>query len=80
MENSNIEQQNINIEKNIGKEEEKIAQKPQFYKVLGVMFEVTKKRYYFEVVDDAEYKKEIAAEKKISAHSMDIQKSKTHHS
>lgn len=57
MENSNIEQQNINIEKNIGKEEEKIAQKPQFYKVLGVMFEVTKKRYYFEVVDDAEYKK-----------------------
>lgn len=28
-----------------------------FYKVLGVMFEVTKKRYYFEVLDDTEYKK-----------------------
>lgn len=27
------------------------------YKVLGVIFEVTKKRYYFEVVDNIEYKK-----------------------
>lgn len=27
------------------------------YKVLGVMFEVTKKRYYFEVVDNINYKK-----------------------
>lgn len=27
------------------------------YKVLGVMFEITKKRYYFEVVDGVEYKK-----------------------
>ena len=27
------------------------------YKVLGVMFEITKKRYYFEVVDDVDYKK-----------------------
>lgn len=27
------------------------------YKVLGVMFEVTKKRYYFEVTDETEYKK-----------------------
>jgi len=29
----------------------------KFYKVLGVMFEVTKKRYYFEVVDGTEYKR-----------------------
>lgn len=27
------------------------------YKVLGVMFEITKKRYYFEVIDNTEYKK-----------------------
>lgn len=27
------------------------------YKVLGVMFEVTKKKYYFEVVDDIQYNK-----------------------
>lgn len=27
------------------------------YKVLGVMFEVTKKRYYFEVVDELDYKR-----------------------
>ena len=32
-------------------------QEPKFYKVLGVMFEVTKKRYYFEVIDNQEYKK-----------------------
>ena len=29
----------------------------KYYKVLGVMFEVTKKRYYFEVVDGTEYKR-----------------------
>jgi hypothetical protein len=29
---------------------------------------------------DTEYKKEIAAEKKVPAHPMDIQKTKTHHS
>ncbi len=28
------------------------------YKVLGIIFEVTKKRYYFEVVDDGEYKRD----------------------
>ena len=33
----------------INREElENINQEPKFYKVLGVMFEVTKKRYYFE--------------------------------
>lgn len=29
----------------------------KYYKVLGVMFEVTKKRYYFEVTDNTEYKR-----------------------
>lgn len=29
----------------------------KLYKVLGVMFEITKKRYYFEVTDETEYKK-----------------------
>ena len=28
------------------------------YKVLGIIFEITKKRYYFEVVDDEEYKRD----------------------
>ena len=36
---------------------ETAASEKKKYKVLGVMFEVTKKRYYFEVVDDLEYKK-----------------------
>lgn len=39
------------------REELETTQEPKFYKVLGVMFEVTKKRYYFEVIDDVEYKK-----------------------
>lgn len=42
---------------NINKEEIDGAQVPKLYKVLGVMFEVTKKRYYFEVIDNVEYKK-----------------------
>lgn len=41
----------------INKEEIDGAQVPKLYKVLGVMFEVTKKRYYFEVIDNVEYKK-----------------------
>lgn len=41
----------------INREELEVAQEPKLYKVLGVMFEVTKKRYYFEVVDNTEYKK-----------------------
>lgn len=41
----------------INKEELEITQEPKLYKVLGVMFEVTKKRYYFEVIDGVEYKK-----------------------
>lgn len=44
-ENKNVESQEI---------KEEINKK---YKVLGVMFEVTKKRYYFEVVDNVNYKK-----------------------
>ncbi|MGL6100837.1 MAG: PSP1 domain-containing protein, partial [Fusobacteriaceae bacterium] len=42
------------VESNIEQEEKK---EDTFYKVLGVMFEITKKRYYFEVVDETEYKK-----------------------
>lgn len=53
MENLNIEK--FEIEENIQIEIETNEEK--FYKVLGVMFEITKKRYYFEVIDDAEYKK-----------------------
>ncbi len=37
--------------------EEKVKQEKKTYKVLGVIFEVTKKRYYFEVTDDTKYKK-----------------------
>lgn len=56
MTNSNIEQQNELVEIEVKEEKvENIA--PKFYKVLGVMFEVTKKRYYFEVTDDSVYKK-----------------------
>ncbi|MBR8749057.1 hypothetical protein IX317_000718 [Fusobacterium sp. DD29] len=47
MENLNIEQEEKKVE----------TQELKYYKVLGVMFEVTKKRYYFEVTDDTEYKK-----------------------
>ncbi|MGL4254599.1 MAG: PSP1 domain-containing protein [Fusobacteriaceae bacterium] len=48
--------ENINNDRDIVHEEiEKKEEK--HYKVLGVMFEITKKRYYFEVLDDTEYKK-----------------------
>lgn len=40
-----------------GVEEVVEEREEQFYKVLGVMFEVTKKRYYFEVVDNVGYKR-----------------------
>lgn len=53
MENLNID--NIEVEENVQKENSSNEEK--FYKVLGVMFEITKKRYYFEVIDDIEYKK-----------------------
>jgi cell fate regulator YaaT (PSP1 superfamily) len=48
-----------NKEKDINKDD---LVKPEskvnkFYKVLGVIFEVTKKRYYFEVTDKTDYKK-----------------------
>lgn len=41
------------------KEAEKPAEpkEQKFYKVLGVMFEITKKRYYFEVTDGTVYKR-----------------------
>lgn len=47
--------ENLNIE--IEQQVENENREPKFYKVLGVMFEITKKRYYFEVVDNIDYKK-----------------------
>ncbi|MGL4403147.1 MAG: PSP1 domain-containing protein [Fusobacteriaceae bacterium] len=48
--------ENINNDRDIVHEEIEKKEEKQ-YKVLGVMFEITKKRYYFEVTDDTEYKK-----------------------
>ena len=49
------------MEENIKEQENKVVETPtsekKEYNVLGVMFEITKKRYYFEVIDNAEYKK-----------------------
>lgn len=49
------------MEENIKEQENKVVETPTFekkeYNVLGVMFEITKKRYYFEVIDNTEYKK-----------------------
>jgi len=51
MEENRVEQEIVSNETVAAPTEKKL------YKVLGVMFEITKKRYYFEVVDDIEYKK-----------------------
>lgn len=51
MEENRVEQEIVSNEAVAAPIEKKL------YKVLGVMFEITKKRYYFEVVDDIEYKK-----------------------
>ena len=49
------------MEENIKEQENKVVETPvpekKEYNVLGVMFEITKKRYYFEVIDNTEYKK-----------------------
>lgn len=49
------------MEENIKEQENKVLETPvpekKEYNVLGVMFEITKKRYYFEVIDNTEYKK-----------------------
>lgn len=49
------------MEENIKEQENKVVETPtpekKEYNVLGVMFEITKKRYYFEVIDNIEYKK-----------------------
>lgn len=49
------------MEENIKEQENKVvetsAPEKKEYNVLGVMFEITKKRYYFEVIDNTEYKK-----------------------
>lgn len=47
----------IKIEQEVNAVETAVTPEKKEYKVLGVMFEITKKRYYFEVVDDLEYKK-----------------------
>lgn len=47
----------IKIEQEVNAVETVVTPEKKEYKVLGVMFEITKKRYYFEVVDDLEYKK-----------------------
>lgn len=41
----------------INREKIEESHEKKLYNVLGVMFEVTKKRYYFEVIDDTKYKK-----------------------
>ena len=49
------------MEENIKEQENKVvetsAPEKKEYNVLGVMFEITKKRCYFEVIDNTEYKK-----------------------
>ena len=49
------------MEENIKEQENKVVETPtsekKEYNVLGVMFEINKKRYYFEVIDNTEYKK-----------------------
>ena len=49
------------MEENIKEQENKVVETPtpekKEYNVLGVMFEITKKRYYFEVIDNTKYKK-----------------------
>ena len=49
------------MEENIKEQENKVVETPvpekKEYNVLGIMFEITKKRYYFEVIDNTEYKK-----------------------
>ena len=49
------------MEENIKEQENKVVETPtpekKEYNVLWVMFEITKKRYYFEVIDNTEYKK-----------------------
>lgn len=49
------------MEENIKEQDNKVVETPvpekKEYNVLGVMFEITKKRYYFEVIDNTEYKK-----------------------
>lgn len=49
------------MEENIKEQENKVLETPvpekKEYNVLGVMFEITKKRYYFEVIGNTEYKK-----------------------
>ncbi|MCK5780048.1 MAG: stage 0 sporulation family protein [Psychrilyobacter sp.] len=43
------------VEKEEVVEEDKTKKEKKVYKILGIMFETTRKRYYFEVVDNVEY-------------------------
>ncbi|MEG3013578.1 MAG: stage 0 sporulation family protein [Cetobacterium sp.] len=56
-------QGNLEIDKNIDEtaevkvQEEIVSDPNKLYNILGVMFETTKKRYSFEIIDDTQYKK-----------------------
>ncbi|MBC2850709.1 stage 0 sporulation family protein [Cetobacterium sp. 8H] len=56
-------QGNLEIDKNIDEtaeikiQEEVVSDPNKLYNILGVMFETTKKRYSFEIIDDTQYKK-----------------------
>lgn len=50
-------QGNLEIDRDIDLEDEVVETPNKLYKILGVMFETTKKRYSFEIVDDVDYKK-----------------------
>lgn len=55
---TNVETHNVKVEAIPKEEIKKENQEEQFFNVLGIIFEITKKRYYFEVLDDKEtYKK-----------------------
>lgn len=55
----NIDETAIKENENINEEvqEEVVSDPNKLYNILGVMFETTKKRYSFEIVDEVEYKK-----------------------
>ncbi|MGL5188947.1 MAG: PSP1 domain-containing protein, partial [Cetobacterium sp.] len=55
----NIDEKAIKENENIKEEtqEEVVSDPNKLYNILGVMFETTKKRYSFEIVDEVEYKK-----------------------
>ena len=51
--NKEILDEEWEAENKAGKDKKKVEKKQ--YKILGIMFEITRKRYYFEVVDEVDY-------------------------